>query len=309
VTPQAYALIFLGSVFLSIFFVSLARALAYKHNFVDAPDGNRKLQASAIPKIGGAGLILTFSSVLMTATWLNRDIRLVPLLGVLVPALAVAFVGLVDDFKPLSPWTRLFFQTVAILALWYSGIGISIFENTAINFLATLIWILTILNALNLIDNSDGLAAGVTLISAIGMTLVAVLFDQYLVASLSLALSGVAVGFLRFNWNPASIYLGDAGSYFFGFLLAVLAIELEPVKADLVWGVLIPLLLLLFPIIDLFFVVLRRTLEGRHLFTPGRDHLSHELISHDFSVRKAVSVIYLFQFSSVLLVVFLVTKI
>jgi len=142
-----------------------------------------------------------------------------------------------------------------------------------------------------LLDNSDGLAASTTLVASLGTGIVAVIYGQYFVGGLAFALAGTAAGFLWHNWHPATVYLGDAGAYFLGFLLAIVTLRLRPVGIALPWSALIPVLLVFVPIVDTTFVVVRRVLSGKHPFTPGRDHLSHVLMDRGLSVRQAVAVL------------------
>ena len=117
------------------------------------------------------------------------------------------------------------------------------------------------------------------------------IYGQFFVGALSFALAGTAAGFLWHNWHPATVYLGDAGAYFLGFLLAIVTLRLRPVGIALPWSALIPVLLMLVPILDTTFVVIRRLISGRHPFTPGRDHLSHVLMDRGLSVRQSVTVL------------------
>jgi UDP-GlcNAc:undecaprenyl-phosphate GlcNAc-1-phosphate transferase len=286
-----YLAIAISTVSLSYFTVLASQRVAKKFSLVDKPDGERKLQQNAIPKIGGAAVIVTFSLVLTVVAWQEKSISAVPLLWVLAPALAAGLVGLVDDFKPLKPTLRLILISVLAGLVWWQGTTIGLFENQIISFVVTLLWFLAITNSLNMIDNTDGLAGLVTVISSIGIFLVAWSFGQFLVASLAIALAGIAIGFLLHNWHPASIYLGDAGAYFFGFMLAILSIRLKPTEADPLVGSMIPLLLLIYPLTDLWFVVARRLADKKHPFTAGRDHISHTLISTGLGTRSTVLLI------------------
>lgn len=303
---ENYLYIFLGTALFSTLLVYLFKIVAFKFSLVDAPDGMRKLQQYAVPKIGGAALISALSIVLIILTWMNKEITLSPLLWILLPALGAASIGLFDDFHPMSPWPRLLILIFLVVPLWLGGTKVEIFSSDTISFLLTVFWVLAITNAVNMIDNSDGLAGGIVFVSSLGIGLISILFGQFLVASLALALSGSALGFLRHNWFPARIYLGDAGAYFFGFMLAVLAIRLKPVAIDDVWGWLIAILLLLMPLTDLFFVIIRRISEGKHIFTAGRDHLAHLLVDFGLNSKTSVLVLIFFELVGVLFATVLV---
>jgi UDP-GlcNAc:undecaprenyl-phosphate GlcNAc-1-phosphate transferase len=291
------SLIFFGSTLLSLVVVKVFRNIALRLELTDAPDGTRKLQSLAVPKIGGSALVITFSTVLSLFVWINRDLIVWNLLIVLIPALFVSMVGFIDDFKPLSPWLRIIAVALAALLISYWGTGIEFFGFGFLNSLATILWFIIVTNAFNMIDNIDGLCGITTLVSSLGVFVVALFFGQVLVASLAIAISGVSLGFLWHNWHPASIYLGDAGAYFFGFMLAALSIRLRPVEVDILFSWMIPLLILLYPLTDMFYVIVKRLSEKRHIFTPGRDHLSHFLISIGASVP--VAAILLGVYSSV----------
>lgn len=276
--PWTYAAIFFVALLGSGVLVDLARRVSPRLGALDAPDSPRKLQMNAVPRLGGLAVIVAFSIALIIAVYILRTPADVPiLLGALLPALGAAALGLWDDYRPLSPTLRLVLLTVLAAAAFWFGTSITIASFEWVNALLTIVWIVAITNAFNTIDNMDGLAASSALIASLGTAFIAIYFGQFLVASLGLALAGAAGGFLWHNWAPATIYLGDAGAYFFGFLLAILTIRLNPVSIDVPIAVFIPVLLLFLPIVDLIFVFFRRIKEGRHPFTPGLDHLSHSM--------------------------------
>ena len=284
-----YAAAFVGSALLSWLLVQFSIRLAHWGGLMDVPDGERKLQARPIPKVGGIAVALAFTVVFLVAVGFSGDVTAFQLLAsVLLPALGVAVLGFVDDIKPLDPWLRLAIQTLLALSVWWMGTRIELSGITAIDLVLTVLWIVGLTNAMNLLDNADGLAAGTSVISSLGAAAIAGIYGQFFMAGLALALAGVAAGFLWHNWSPATVYLGDSGSYFLGFLLAVVTLRLRPVGLELPWSALIPLLLAALPIADTCFVVVRRVREGRHPFMPGRDHLSHALADRSLSTRSAV---------------------
>ncbi|MFY9219298.1 MAG: MraY family glycosyltransferase, partial [Candidatus Nanopelagicales bacterium] len=237
---------------------------------------------------------VTFTVVFMVAVGVSGDTSEFGLLAsVLLPALAVAALGFVDDVRNLNPWIRLAGQTVLAVIVWVSGTQVNFTSIMVIDLAITVLWIVGLTNAMNLLDNSDGLAASTTLVAALGTGAIAALYGQYFVGGLAFALAGIALGFLMYNWAPARVYLGDAGAYFLGFLLAIVTLRLRPVGINLPWSALIPLLLVFLPVADTTFVVVRRLWERRHPFTPGRDHLSHVLMDRGLSVRSAVGVLQL----------------
>lgn len=287
-----YLAAFIGSGVLSTVLVWGSIRIANRTGMVDAPDGGRKQQQRPIPKIGGIAVALAFTIAFLVAVAISGDPTELELLAsVLLPALGVAALGFVDDVRALNPWVRLVAQTLFALIVWWAGTQVSFTRIEWLDLLITLLWIVGLTNAMNLLDNSDGLAASTTLVAAVGTGIIAALYGQFFVAGLAFALAGIALGFLWHNWAPATVYLGDAGAYFLGFLLAIVTLRLRPVGINLPWSAAIPLLLVLVPVLDTAFVVVRRLVEGRHPFTPGRDHLSHLLMDRGLSVRGAVGVL------------------
>ena len=287
--PWVYLAAFAGSAVLSAVFVRASIWLGSWSGLTDGPDGDRKTQTQPVPKLGGIAVAMAFTFVFLGAVGLSGEVSTFQLLAsVLLPALIVAGLGFIDDIRPVNPWARLCAQTVLALVVWLTGTQVGFFGITWIDAAITVLWIVGLTNAMNLLDNADGLAASTALIAACGAGLVAVIYGQYFVAGLSFALAGTAAGFLWHNWAPATVYLGDAGAYFLGFLLAVVTLRLRPVGLALPWSAAIPALLMLVPIMDTTFVVVRRLLGGRHPFAPGRDHLSHVLMGKGLSVRASV---------------------
>ena len=291
-SPWLYVGAFVGSAILSALFVQGSIWLAHWSGLTDKPDGDRKTQDRPIPKLGGIAVAIAFTMIFLTAVGVSGEITAFQLLAsVLLPALIVAGLGFIDDVRTLNPWIRLAAQTLLALLVWFAGTQVGFFGITWLDAAITVLWIVGLTNALNLLDNSDGLAASTTLVASVGTGLVAVIYGQYFVGGLAFALAGTAAGFLWHNWHPATVYLGDAGAYFLGFLLAIVTLRLRPVGLVLPWSALIPILLVFVPIADTTFVVIRRVLSGKHPFTPGRDHLSHVLMDRGLSVRWSVGVL------------------
>ena len=298
--PWVYVGAFIGSAVLSAVFVQGSIWLAHWSGLTDGPDGGRKTQDRPIPKLGGIAVAIAFTLVFLTAVGVSGEITAFQLLAsVLLPALIVAGLGFIDDVRTLNPWIRLAAQTVLALLVWFTGTQVGFFGITWLDALVTVLWIVGLTNAMNLLDNADGLAASTALVAALGAGIVAVIYGQYFVGGLAFALAGTAAGFLWHNWAPATVYLGDAGAYFLGFLLAIVTLRLRPVGIALPWSALIPVLVMLVPILDTTFVVIRRLLGGRHPFTPGRDHLSHTLMDRGLSVRQSVTALQLLLIVSV----------
>jgi len=298
--PWLYVAAFVASGALSAVLVQVSIWLAHWSGLTDRPDGDRKQQDRPIPKLGGIAVAIAFTMVFLTAVGISGEIGAFQLLAsVLLPALIVAGLGFIDDVRALNPWQRLLAQTLLALLVWWTGTQVGFTRITWLDALITVVWIVGLTNAMNLLDNSDGLAASTALIAALGTGIVAVIYGQFFVGALAFALAGTAAGFLWHNWHPATVYLGDAGAYFLGFLLAVVTLRLRPVGISLPWSAIIPILLVLVPILDTAFVVVRRVAEGRHPFTPGRDHLAHVLMRRGLSVQWSVGALQLVMVASV----------
>ena len=284
--------ILLGSAILSFITVGISIALAKRYSWYDHPDGERKLQVRPIPKLGGLAVAVAFTvTVCGILLALGRGDDALLAMGVLGPALAAALLGSVDDYRHLNPWLRLVLQAGLAMVAWILGTRIDLFHNTLIDGTVFVVWVVLIVNGINLLDNSDGLAGSSVLIAAVGATVIAVTYGQILVSSLGIALIGVSVGFLLFNWHPARVYLGDGGAYFLGFLLALLTVRVRPELVDEWQGVVVAALLVALPLVDTTFVTITRLRRGDHPFTAGRDHLSHLVQARGVSVPKSVLVL------------------
>lgn len=293
--PWVLVAAFGGSLIVSWALVRLSMVVAARTGHLDHPDGDRKTQSRPIPKLGGVAVAAAFT-VMVTAVVLAREGRgtTFVVLGVLLPALAIAVLGFVDDRRPLNPWVRLGVQSLVAWWAWYAGTRITLFPEEWLNLVVFILWVVTVINAINMLDNSDGLAGSTALVASLASGAIALLFGQYLVAALAFALAGVAAGFLWHNWYPAKVYLGDSGSYFVGFMLAIVTVRLRPVDIPLGWNVVIPILLLALPLVDLVYVVTRRLVRGVHPFTAGRDHLAHSVQRRGASVPRTVLILQAF---------------
>jgi UDP-GlcNAc:undecaprenyl-phosphate GlcNAc-1-phosphate transferase len=279
----------LGSAALSAVAVAVSIRIAHRTGALDHPDGGRKTQGGPIPRLGGLAVALSYCVVVL-AICLAVGGRETALLAaaVVVPALLAAAIGLADDRAGLSPWTRLAAQGLVGLVAWAAGTRISATGMPVVDAALLLAWFLVIINGVNLLDNTDGLAGSTVLVAAVGGALVAALNGQHLVSLMGVSLAGVAAGFLWHNWFPATVYLGDSGAYFLGTLLAILTVRIRPSEAPPAIGVAIAVLLALLPIVDTCYVIVTRARQRVHPFTAGRDHLSHRLQSHGFSIPLSV---------------------
>jgi UDP-GlcNAc:undecaprenyl-phosphate GlcNAc-1-phosphate transferase len=260
------------------------RKIAIKIGAVDRPNLDRKTQKEPVPYLGGVAIAIGIT-VASFAALLYSDFSTETFgkaLSVLLPAILISAMGLYDDLKGLEPWPRLVAQTiagiaVAIYLIQNNTLG-QAFNNQAINYLITIVWIVGICNSINFFDNLDGGASGT--VAVISIFLFAIAFDhgQSLVGALAVVTAGATLGFLIWNKTPAKIYMGDAGALFLGIIIAVLTIRLDPEVGPQSRALAIPLLLMAVPILDTTTVVISRLSRGISPFTGGRDHLSHRLM-------------------------------
>ncbi len=286
----AYLIVFAAPLLLTVVLTPVALHTARRFGILDVPKEN-KAHRSPVPYLGGAAIVAAFSVIVMGAAIIRPpDSGLLNLAAILGMALGLAAMGVVDDIRTLSPWLRLGAEILAGFGAWAIGFRVDLLPGP-LDLVATVAWVVVVTNAFNLLDNMDGLSAGVAAIAAGFLYVVAFLNGQFLVASLSLALAGCTVGFLRHNFYPARIYMGDAGSLYLGFLMAVLSLRLRT-HADLRLSVFIPLLVLAVPLFDTTLVVVCRLRHGRNPMQGGQDHVSHRLVRLGVPVPAAVSLIY-----------------
>jgi UDP-GlcNAc:undecaprenyl-phosphate GlcNAc-1-phosphate transferase len=276
------------------------RWLALRVGIVDKPSA-RKVHLKPIPLLGGVAIYAGFVlAVLLLGIAGSRNDELI---GIALGASTVAILGFVDDRRGLPPLVKILGQLAAGAILILAGVKIGIFHWEWVNIALTLLWVAGITNALNLLDNMNGLSAGVAAVAAGFFLLLSVSSGQFLISTMAAALLGACLGFLRYNFGTATIFMGDAGSLFLGFVLAVLGIKLRfpapifPPNADqITW--MIPVIVLGIPVFDSTLVVISRLRRGLNPFTtPGKDHLSHRLVSLGMNQREAVLLIYVIGFA------------
>lgn len=244
-----------------------------------------------MPLLGGASIYL---AVILALVLFGGRREVAQLAGILIGATLVSFLGLVDDHRPLRPSVKLAGQFGATLVLLLTGVTVQLTGTAAVDWAITVLWVLAVTNAMNFLDNMDGLLGGVSAIAAGIFLLLAVENQQVLVGPLAAALLGACIGFLVYNVNPASIFMGDAGSMFLGFALAALGIKLrfpgQPLQAT--W--MVPALVLAVPLFDLALVTVSRLRRRLNPFTTGgTDHLSHRLVALGRHPREAALIHYL----------------
>lgn len=298
-----YSLLFLGitSALLALLLTPLVRNMAWHFGIVDQPDQKRKIHRAPIPRMGGMALLMAIvgSYGLLLAVRLSAGAIVwegLPLVLRLLPALAVIFsIGLVDDIISIRPWQKFAAEVVAATLAWSGGIHVSGISghsfSSVVSFGITILWIVLCTNAINLIDGVDGLAAGVSLFAAATMFISALLNHNI---SLALALApvlGALLGFLRYNFRPASIFLGDCGSLTLGFLLGCYGAVWSE-KSTTLLGLAGPLLVLAVPLIDVGLAIARRFVRNQPIFGADGAHIHHKLRSRGMTDRHVVLVLY-----------------
>ena len=286
-----YLAVFSATATVCVVLTPWAMRLAFRRNLLDHP-GDHKSHNAAVPYLGGVAIVTTFSLMVavISLVWPPNS-GLGELLVVLTAAVFLALVGLVDDVRQVSPLWRIVAEVVVAIAIWSTGTGVIVTTSEPVNMGLTVLWFVGITNAFNLLDNMDGLAAGIAAIASLTIFAIATTNDQFLVASLAVGLAGCAVGFLRHNFHPARIYMGDGGSLFIGFLVAYLGIKLQFQSGRLL-SALIPVLVCSVAIFDTALVTISRLARGRSPFLGGQDHVSHRLVRLGLPVPIAVGTIY-----------------
>jgi len=284
-------LIFAGALIFAISGTPLARYLAPKLGVIDRPS-ERKVHTKPTPRLGGAAI---FVAVMVALILLQDQRNFDQFVSILLGASWMSFLGLWDDRWGVPPLLKLAGQIIGAMFLIVNDVRVALpFLPAWGNLIVALVWLVGVTNAMNLLDNMDGLSGGIAAIAAAFFLLMSAFSGQYLVGALSAALLGACIGFLVYNYNPASIFMGDGGSLFLGFLLAAVGIKLRfPDNVTFVtW--MIPPLVLGVPLFDttlVFFSRLRRGLNP--LTTPGKDHVSHRLVAAGMTPREAVLTLYL----------------
>jgi len=264
------------------------------------------MHSSPLPRLGGVAIFLSFFICMAVAAfWEVRHPQmhspqfLRTMVRILIPAGLVFLLGVYDDLRGLGPYFKFTVQGIAATMLYAGGrriINIPVVFGDRVlpwyvGWAFTVIWVLAITNAFNLIDGLDGLAAGSALFSTMVVFVVALLNGPTLVEVMTIALAGAILGFLRFNFNPATIFLGDSGSLFIGFLLSALAL-FGAQKAPTIVAVAIPIVSFGLPILETVLSVIRRLISGRPVFTADREHIHHKLLQHGLTHRQVVILLY-----------------
>lgn len=319
-----FLLLFVQGMCFSLILTPLMRQLAPKLGFLDQPNA-RKVHYHPKPLLGGAAIYFAFILVVLGNLFLltlifksdivpNSEILMQvkvlamyasgaplvvrELIGVLFGGTLLFIVGLWDDRHGMSPLVKLSAQIAAAIILYFSKVEIALFiQQPIINFGLTVFWIVLITNSFNLLDNMDGLSGGVAMIALILLGIAASLVsEQAFMSSISFALAGCIAGFLRYNLNPSTIFMGDAGSLFIGYTVAALTVQSTFYVGGenaTSWSVVMPIVILAVPMFDTLSVITIRVANGKPIYLGDKNHFSHRLVALGMSHRRAVFFIHL----------------
>mgnify|MGYP000032404395 CR=1 FL=1 len=292
--PYVFALI-IGCV-LSYIFTPFVKKIAFKVGAVDIPKDDRRVHSRPIPHLGGLAIYLAFVITVLVFVPLNSGSAVS---GMLIGGTLIVILGVIDDIKELSPKIKFAGQILAALVLVLFGVKVEWVTNPLggmfylgkLSIPLTIFWIVGITNTLNFIDGLDGLAAGISSIASFTLFLVALKEGNTVVVIMTAALAGAALGFLPYNFNPAKIFMGDAGAMFLGYILAGISIE-GAIKSAAAIALIIPILALGLPIFDTAFAIIRRIVNGYPVTQADKDHIHHRLLARGLSQRQVVLIMY-----------------
>ena len=288
----------LTAALISLITTPVVKSLAFKIGAVDVPKDNRRMHKHPIPRMGGLAIFLGFLFSVLIFLPLTGQVR-----GMLLGSVVIVVLGIFDDIYALGAKLKFLVQIFAALLAVMAGNVITVLSNPNIfssnpywelGILAvpfSVLWIAAITNSVNLIDGLDGLACGVSTISSMTLLVIALVVSEPEVAILMGALAGACLGFLPYNLNPAKIFMGDTGSTFLGYVLAVVSIN-GLFKSAAIISFAVPFLLLGLPIFDTCFAILRRVSHGQSPMAPDRGHIHHRLIDMGLTQKQAVAVLY-----------------
>lgn len=282
-----YLLPFLLSFTLSIILTPIVRRIALLKGYMATPREDR-WNKNPTALFGGIAIFLSFFiPYIIFSRFTIENI------GILFASCFIFGVGLFDDIVHIKPYTKLLGQIVVASLLVNFGIKINVIPYSLITIPFTIFWIVAIINSFNLLDNMDGLSAGIGLIVGLILFLFSIVSGNFQIGLPALILAGSLLGFLRYNFNPAQIFMGDSGSMFIGFMLAAITLQGSwKESAHLIMVLLIPIMVLAVPIFDTMFVTLMRSVNLRKVFQGGKDHISHRMVVLGLSEKKAVMALY-----------------
>jgi UDP-GlcNAc:undecaprenyl-phosphate GlcNAc-1-phosphate transferase len=286
-----YGLAFSLPFLVTFLLTPLAWRLARRIGVVDHPR-EYKFHREATPYLGGLAVALGVLAVTAVTAGADRQV-----LTILAGSLAATVLGLIDDWRGVGPLIKLVVEAGIGVALWMAGVRAGLFGIEALDLVLTVVWVVAVTNAMNLLDNMNGITAGVAAVCALGFFAIAATRGDYLVASLAAGVAGGSLGFLRYNFPRARIFLGDAGSLLLGFLLAALGLKLDLIGQSGAVRAAIAVLIVAVPLFDMMLVIAARLHDGRPISQGGTDHTAHRLVVQGLDPRLVAIIAYLVQFA------------
>jgi len=290
---------FLVSGVLSFILTPIAKNIAYKVGAIDVPKDDRRMHKKPIPRLGGLAVFFGFLVSVVLLVPIDFELQ-----GILLGAVIIVILGVIDDSVSLPAIVKLIVQIIAALVVVLHGTridvlsNVNIFSNSAYISLGvwsipvTVIWIVAITNAVNLIDGLDGLSVGVCTIASLSILIISAVVSEFTIVVIMAALAGACIGFLPYNINPAKLFVGDTGATFLGFILATMSIQ-GMFKTYAILSFAAPFLVLGLPIFDTVFAICRRLLHGQSPMHADRGHIHHRLIDVGFNQKQTVLILYI----------------
>lgn len=297
-TNGSILLILVVSFIMSFIATPIVKFLAERFKVLDVPNDDRRMHKKPMPLMGGLAMFYGFIISIAVFVPMTRSLA-----GLFIGATIIVVLGIIDDKKNLHPVPKLIFQIIAAIVAVYFGHSIKFFSNpfgdSTIPFvlsspwaeIISVCWIVGLTNAVNFIDGLDGLAAGVSSIASLSILFISIIMGNAAVTPIAAALVGCCVGFLPFNSNPAKIFMGDTGSTFLGYTLALVSMQ-GLFKGYAVISFVLPILVLGLPLFDTLFAIVRRIANGQSPMKADHSHLHHRLIALGFNQKQAVAIMY-----------------
>ncbi|MCS7243945.1 MAG: MraY family glycosyltransferase [Candidatus Calescibacterium sp.] len=307
----AYIIIFTLSFLVVLFVTPVVIRVCKQYNIVDNPD-ERRIHKEPIPRLGGISvivsvifsvlffvmLILFFEPEFFKVKYFKYDF--LQIVGIVFSLFVITLVGIMDDLFQIDAKKKLLFQILCANVLYFTGSKITFLSNLGnypvvigdfLGYVLTILWIVGLTNAINLIDGMDGALAGIAAITSFTLGLLAVIQGQTVLAVFVFALSGSLLGFLRYNFNPAKIFLGDTGSLFIGMFMSIVSLLGYFKKATII-SLLVPVIIFAIPIFDTLWAILRRIVKRQHIFQPDKEHIHHKLLQLGLNQKQAAFILY-----------------
>lgn len=283
----------------SFLITPIVKIISHKVGAIDVPKDDRRMHTKPTPRLGGLAIYFSILLSMVVFMWpLSKELQ-----AILLGGSVIVVSGYLDDTKGLTPSMKVLFQLIAALIAVYGGIHVDTLSNFLgekgsvinlgfISYPITILWIVGVTNAINLIDGLDGLADGISAIAAISLAIISYMLGNVEIGMVCLIIAGACIGFLPYNFNPASIFMGDTGALLLGYLFAVITIE-GVLKTAATVAVVVPVIILAVPISDTLFAIVRRTLSGQSFATADKGHLHHRILEMGFSTKQTVLILYI----------------